>query len=311
MSKISWRKSASKDVRPFFGAATLASSVELAEIKLFDDGEFTGETAIAIEPADAHRLALVVRPNLGEAAWTADSIKKADLVLAVTLLQPFLKKTNVVAQFPVAGSLPEEVAISAEVLDQFGGGNNLIVEDALCLGKKLAKKPGSPFLLGHWLAKKSFALRAPKPAEDFNILPMEDKDWTDIGWPAKTLYAVEYLGGFNDPAEKDRQLATVRVHADIHKKLTVEANQKLGKPIMAMLAAEITGQVIVSSLQEWGAPEDEVTPLSPLSAFLRRVDRIQPTSFAELKKLAAEPGMPKLKALLQSDQQSVRFIKEG
>ena len=51
-------------------------------------------------------------------------------------------------------------------------------------------------------------LRAPKPAEDFNILPMEDKDWTDIGWPAKTLYSVEYLGGFNDPAEKDRQLAT-------------------------------------------------------------------------------------------------------
>lgn len=311
MSKVSWRKSASKDVRPFFGAATLESSVELAEIKLFEDGEFTGETAISIEPADADRLALTVRPNLGEAARSSESIKKGDLVLAVTLLQPFLKKTTVVAQFPASGAVPAEVAIGADVLEQFGGGANLIVEVALCLGKKLAKKPGSPFLLGHWLAKKSFALRAPKPAEDFNILPMEDKDWIDIGWPAKTLYSVEYLGGFNDPAEKDRQLATVRVHADIHKKLTLEANQKLAKPIMAMLAAEITAQVVVSSLQEWGAPEDEATPLSPLSAFLKRVDRIQPTSFAELKKLAAEPGMPKLKALLQSDQQSVRFIKEG
>lgn len=311
MSKVSWRKSATKDVRPFFGVATLESCVNLAEIKLFENGDFTGETAILIEPADTERLSLSIRPNLGATARSSESIKKGDLVLAVTLLQPFLKKTTVVAQFPVSGAIPDEVSIGAEVLEQFGGGNNLTVEVALCLAKKLTKKPGSPFLLGHWLSKKSFALRAPKPADDFNILPMDDKDWLEIGWPAKTMYSVEYLGGFNDQSEKDRQLATVRVHADIHKKLTLETNQKLAKPIMAMLAVEITAQVIASSLKEWGEPEDEVTALSPLSAFLKRINRIQPTSFAELKKLADEPGMPKLKALLQSDQQSVRFVKEG
>lgn len=310
MSKVSWRKSASKDVRPFFGAATLESSVDLAEIKVLEDGQFTGDAAIAIEPADADRVSISVRPNISAAALSSDSIKKGDLMVAITVLQPFLKKTSVVAQFPVS-SVPDEVSIGEEILDPLGGGGNVVVEVALCLGRKLTKKPGSPFLLGHWLSKKSFSLRAPKPADDFNILPMDDKDWLEIGWPAKTMYSVEYLGGFNEPSAKDRQLATVRVHSDIHKKLTVEANQKLGKPIMAMLAAEITAQVIVASLLEWGSADDEVVPLSPLSAFLKRIDRIQPTTFAELKRLAAEPGLPKLKALLHADQQSVRFIKEG
>ena len=44
MSTITWRKSATKDVRPFFGAATLASSVELAEIRLYEDGTFMLDT---------------------------------------------------------------------------------------------------------------------------------------------------------------------------------------------------------------------------------------------------------------------------
>ena len=79
---------------------------------------------------------------------------------------------------------------------------------------------------------------------------------------------------------------------------------------MAILAAEITAQVIVAVLPEWDT-SDEVMPLSPLSAFLKRINRIQAVSFDELKRLAREAGMPRLKALLHADQQSVRFIKEG
>jgi hypothetical protein len=310
VSKVSWHKSASKDVRPFFGAATLEHSVDAAEIRLYEDTEFSPETAFLIEPADAQKLAISVKPNLGATALSSESIKTSDLALAITVLQPFLKKTTVVGIYPVSGKLPEDVSIGDEVLDELGGGGNVIVEVALCLAKKLPKKPGSPFLLGHWLSKKSFALRAPKQSDDFNILPMDDDAWKQIGWPAKTMYSVEYLSGFNEPAAKDRQLATVRVHADIHKKLTVESNQRLAKPMMATLAAEITAQLIASSFSDW-EHDDEVVALSPLSAFLKKIDRIQTTGFEDLKKLVKEPGMPKLKALLHADQQSVRFIAEG
>lgn len=310
MSKVSWRKSASKDVRPFFGAATLENCVDAAEIRLSEESEYSGETNFLFEPADAASLSLSVKPNIDAASLVTETIKKGDLVLAVSVLQPFLKKSVVIGQYPVSKPLPQEIAIADEVLQQLGGGANAIVEVALCLAKKLTKKPGSPFLLGHWLSKKSFSIRVPKPVEVFNVIPMSDQDWITLGWPAKTMYSVEYLGGFNEPAVKDRQLATVRVHSDLHRKLTLEASQRLAKPIEAVLAAEITAQIIASSLPEWEA-SDEAAPQSPMSAFLKRLDGAQKTSFAELKQLATQPGMPKLKALLHAQEQTVRFIKEG
>jgi hypothetical protein len=310
VSKITWRKSASKDVRPFFGAATLENCVDAAEIRLFEDGDFSGETNFVVEPADTTRLLMAVKPKVDASSLSSELIKKNDLVLAVTVVQPFLKKTLLVGQYPASKSLPEEIPIGTEILEQLGGGTNAIVEVALCLSKKLAKKPGSPFLLGHWLSKKSFSLRVPKPVEVFNIIPMSDQDWLDRGWPAKTMYTVEYLGGFNEPAAKDRQLATVRVHSDIHRKLTLESSQRLAKPIEAILAAEITAQIIASSLPEWETA-DEVVAHSPLSAVLKRFDSVQKMSFQEFKQLALLPGMPKLKALLHAQEQTVRFIKEG
>lgn len=310
MSKVTWRKSASKDVRPFFGAATLESCVDGAEIRLSDDGNYSGETNFLFEPADAANLSLSVKPNVDAASLVTETIKKGDLVLAVSVLQPFLKKSFVIGQYPVSKAIPQEIAIGNDVLQQLGGGANTVVEVALCLAKKLTKKPGSPFLLGHWLSKKRFSIRVPKPVEVFNVIPMSDQDWIALGWPAKTMYSVEYLGGFNEPAVKDRQLATVRVHSDLHRKLTLESSQRLAKPIEAVLAAEITAQIIASSLPEWETA-DEVVPQSPLSAFLKRLEDVQKTSFSELKKLATQPGMPKLKALLHAQEQTVRFIKEG
>lgn len=310
MSKITWRKSASKDVRPFFGAAVLENSVDAAEIRLFEDSEYSGDSIYPVDPADASKLLVSVKPNLDPTTLATGSIKKSDLVLAVSVLQPFLKRTIVVGQFPITRALPDEIAISADILEQLGGGANAVVELALCLAKKQTKKPGSPFLPGHWLSKKSFFLRVPKPVEVFNVIPMSDKDWEGIGWPAQTMYAVEYIGGFNDPAAKERQLATVRVHSDVHRKLTLESSQRLARPTQASLAAEITAQIIAASLPEW-QNSDDVVPLSPLSAFMKRLDAVQKTSFAELKRLATQPGMPKLKALLHATEQTVRFIREG
>ena len=310
MSKVNWRKSATRDVRPFFGVSALENSTDHAEIRLFEDAVFSAETVFVVEPHELEKLSITVRPNFGLGNLSLESIKKGDLLLAVTAAQLFIKKTCVVTTLPITGKLPEEIPIGDEIVAQLGGGADIIVEVALCLAKRRTKQPGSPFLQGHWLSKKTFAIKAPKVADDFDVQPMDDEDWIEIGWPAKTLYSVEYLGGFNETAAKDRQLAKVRVHADVHKKLTVESNQRLAKPIMAALAAEITSQVVSASLSDWkGAAE--VTPQSPLSAFLKRINRLQATSFDELKKLAEQPGTPKLKALLHADQQSVRSIAEG
>jgi hypothetical protein len=310
MSKVNWRKSATKDVRPFFGAVSLADSMLLAEIRIDEDGPFSVDTAFIIEPAEISKLRPTIRLNFDQTAMNFGSVDKSDLVLAVTAVQPFMKKTIVIATFEIDEHLPDEVQIDAAVLQSLGGGSNLDIELALCLKKQLPRKPGTPFLFGHWLSKKSFGLRPPRMSEEFDIEPTEDEAWKKLGYPAKTLYLVEYFGGVNEPASKDRQTARIRVHSDIYKKLTAESQQRLAKPILNSLAAELACQMIAASVSDWDSV-DEVVAGSPLSAFLKKVNRMQPCTLQEFKEMALKPGMPKLKALLHADQQTVRSIAEA
>lgn len=308
-SKVNWHKSAVRDVRPFFAAVSLESSMDAAEIRLFENAQFSPELAFVVEPTDVEKLVISIRVNFNQ-ELAFETVKKGDLVLAVTAVQPFLKKTRIVATFPIDDKLPSEIPIEDEVLADLGGGSNMNVEVALCLAKRLPKKPGNPFLLGHWLSKKSFALRAPKLAEEFDIEPTDDEAWKKIGYPEKTLYLVEYFGGMNEPVAKDKQTARVRVHADVYKKLSAEVNQRLAKPILSELAAEISCQMLAASWSDWEVA-DEVTPQSPLAAFLKKIHRLQPCTLEDLKKMVQQPGMPKLRALLHVDQQTVRSIVEA
>ena len=89
------------------------------------------------------------------------------------------------------------------MLEQLGGGSHMTVEVALCLAAGLKKEPGKPFMQGHWISKKTFDLRPPKPTEDFDVEATDDATWKLLGFPTKTLYHVEYYTGFNEPANKD------------------------------------------------------------------------------------------------------------
>jgi hypothetical protein len=309
-SMLNWRKSAIKDVRPFFGTVSLEDALGSAELQVNEDGPFSPEPAYVIEPADMSKLRLTARLNFKQAAMSFDTVKRSDLVLAVTVVQPFMKKTIVVGTYAIDKDLPEEVTIGEEILAALGGGLNINVDLALCLKKKLPKEPGSPFLFGHWLSKKSFTLRPPKLAEEFDIEPTEDDAWKKLGYPPKTLYLVEYFGGVNEPVAKDKQTARIRVHADIYKKLTAESQQRLAKPILNSLAAELACQMLATSISDWEGA-DEVVPQSPLSSFMKRINRVQHCTLDDLKGMAKQPGMPKLRALLHADQQTVRSIAEA
>lgn len=310
MSKITWHKSAVKDVRPFFGAATLEESLGGAEIRIYDDAPFTSEIAFSIEPEQASKLSIAVRPNLNAAAIDGGALKKDKLQLAVTAVHPFLKRTILIGQFPLSGKIPDEITIEAEVIERLGGGSNMNVELVLCLAKALPKKPGTPFLAGHWISKKSFSLRQPKPAEDYDIVPMDDEGWKAMGLPAKTLYYVEYFGGVNEPSSKDRQIAKVRLHSDVHKKLAADSNQRLAKPLMSWLAAEIACQILATSFSDWESAEEAVSQ-SALATFLKQINKMQPCTLDDLRMLVRQSGMLKLRALLHSDLQSVRSVAEA
>ncbi|MCW5665455.1 MAG: hypothetical protein KIT35_16605 [Piscinibacter sp.] len=138
---------------------------------------------------------------------------------------------------------------------------------------------------------------------------MDDAGWMAMGFPPKTLYYVDYYGGVNEPASKDRPIAKVFVHADVFKKLAADNLPKMSRPMMAFLAAEIPCQILAVSYPDWKDAEG-VEPRSPLAAFLKRINRIQPCTLPQLKQLVDQPGMPRLKAILHADQQTVRQVAE-
>jgi hypothetical protein len=222
MTSVKYHKSASKDVRPFFQAATLEEAIDAAQIRLFENQPFTEATSFIVEEQEVTNLTLAVRPNLSEATLAGGAISRGKLALAITAANPFLKKTVLVHKASLAKPAPDEITIGAEVLERLGGGSNVTIEVALCLATALTKEAGKPFMQGHWLSKKTFDLRPPKPAEDFGVDPMDDAGWKAMGYPPKTLYHVEYFGYVNETANKDRPIAKVYVHSDVYKKLVAD-----------------------------------------------------------------------------------------
>jgi hypothetical protein len=200
--------------------------------------------------------------------------------------------------------------VESEVIERLGGGSNITIEVALCLAEASKRQPGKPFMAGHWVSKKAFELRGPKLSDEFDVEATDDDGWKAMGYPAKTLYHVDYYSGVNEPAQRDRPIARIRIHADVYKKLASDAVPKLSRPIMAFLAAEIPCQILAASLPEW---KDEQQPeaRSPLSAFLKRINRVQPCSLGELRDLVVDPGMRKLRAILHADQETVRRVAEA
>jgi hypothetical protein len=195
-------------------------------------------------------------------------------------------------------------------VEQVGGGQNTTIDITLCLAKALPKKPGSPFLRGHWLSKRAFDLRAPQLTEEFDIEPMDDDGWKARGLPAKTFYLVDYLGSINEPASKDQHIAKVRLHSDVFQKLATERTDRLAKPMMMFLAAEIACELLCASISDW-EDADEVAPRSPLAALLKRVNRITPCTLNDLKTLVKENGASRLRAILHAELKTVRSVAEA
>jgi hypothetical protein len=309
VSSTKFHKSATKDVRPFFAAASLEHAVDSAAIRLFADQPFTDVNTFTIEEQDLSRLKIAIRPNLDEDLLNGSSISRKRLGLVVTALNPFLKKTAMVHKALLHGRAPTEIEVDDEVLEQLGGGASVVIDVALCLTTALNREAGKPFLQGHWLSKKRFHLRPPKSSEDFEIDQMDDAGWIKMGFPPKTLYQVEYYSGFNEPVNKERPIAKIRIHADVYRKLAADNLPKTSRPLMSFLAAEISCQLLTASFPDWKNAE-KAEPRSPLSAFVKRIARVVPCTLKQLSDMVTEPGVPKLRAVLHADQDSVRRVAE-
>jgi hypothetical protein len=308
--KINWHKTETREVRPFYEVADLTDALRAAEIRLFDGSPFVAQDSFSLGDQELRRLSPSIKPNLDlQKVKSSKAIKPSQLALVVSATNPFLKRTRLVAKTPLSQAPDEEYPVEAEVLEALGGGANLQVDISLCLDQSLSARAGRPFIQGHWIARKTFGIRSAKLNEDFDVEPLDDEGWKNLGLPPKTLYLVDYIGGINEPLKPDQPIAKVFIHADVYRRIATENNPRAVRALQALLASEITNQMLVLSAKDWENVE-QAEKQSPLNAFLKRINKNHRVSLQELHELASKAA-PKLKAMLQADLEVVRAIVEG
>lgn len=306
-----WHRSETRDVRPFFDVDSLGDCLKDAQIRLFAEEQFTSESSFTIDELAAKRLDIQVQPNLDPSKLKLPSALKAKhLSLIVSLTSPFLKQTRVVKEFSLDGYKPALVPVDSDFLEAAGLASGLELAIGVCLRDELPHHPGLPFLPGNWVAKKVFKLRRAKPIQEFDVRPRSDEEWVAVGYPAKTLFSVNYIGFINEPTRGDQSVAEVFIHQDAYRKLVSDSDSKSTRSLQTFLITEISLQLLAQSFPDWEAAES-VIPKTPLASFLKKVSAHRRITLDELKGLVKKPGMPLLRAMMQSDQKLVRAIVEG
>jgi hypothetical protein len=299
-------------VRPFFAAESAKDAVGNAQIRLFETGDFKTETAYSLDEIDLSRLRPIVRPNLMPlSGWLPPKYRPRDFCLLVLAANTFLRRSIIVYKSRLDTECASEVSLSEAVIDDLGGGRTVDIEVAVCLEhSKSALVPGLPFLSGHWLSRKVFTVRERIVPWFFDVQPRTDEEWHAAGFPRKTFYAIDYLGGINTSPESNAKIATVYMHVDAYNALTSD-DRRTGRLLQPILATELIAQILETSLDEWQSVDD-VAPRSPLSTVLRKFAGLDKSiDLDRLKQLVQPIERPKLRALLQQHLSIVRTIIEA
>ncbi|SFJ14851.1 hypothetical protein SAMN04515648_2881 [Phyllobacterium sp. CL33Tsu] len=294
MALSSWHREEPREVRPFFETLQAEEALNGCGIRLFDGAEVWEETSFDLDEIDFKRLApavqlVLVRPE----AWLPSGLTVETLELVLIARHSFLKRAAAVQTATLDQELPKEWVIGPEVLEHFGGGRNLELTIALCLRTDRPPAPGTPFVAGHWIAKKSFHFRSRTMPTLFDLRTRKDEEWVAKGYPPKTFYAVEYIGGIDSELDEGASVATVWIHIDAHNKLV---SSSLGESLQPVLATEIITTILLESFREW-KDSDSIDSTSPLTTLMKQLGKEKTITLADLKTLVANP--PLLKATLQ------------
>ena len=290
----SWHREEPREVRPFFKLAKAEDALQDSRLRLFADSQSLPDSTYDLDDIDFRRLALRVEPIVTDPkAWIPEGLSSKDLKLVLLVRHAFLKRSDLLFEVSIALDELPMWDISPDALSRFSGGRNIEITLALCLGADRAWKPGTPHLLGHWIAQKTFYLRIRSLPQLFDLQTRMDEEWIKSGYPRKTLFVVDYNGGIDAEPDEGSSVATVYVHEDAHNKMT---NSPLGESLQPLLAAEIITTILVESFEEWGK-SSTVAKGSALETLLKKLGNGKPLPLAELKVLVSTPS--KLRAVLQ------------
>lgn len=281
----------------------MENALEDAGIRLFEGADILKDTSFDLDEIDFQKLRPAICLSLVDPdLWMPKDLARADLELLLIARNSFLKRSDVIERVRLDEALPTEWEIDPERLADYGGGRNLQLTIALCLATDRQPKPGIPFLAGHWLARKVFYLRSRTLPSLFDVRTRSDEEWVSAGYPAKTLFTVEYTGGIEVEAEDGSSVATVYLHVEAYNRMV---GAPIGDALQPLLASEIIATVLLESARDW--ERLEIPPArSPLATVLKQFEKSKSLSLAELRALVAKPAL--LRAELQDRLNVVRSL---
>lgn len=298
-----WHRTEPRDVRPFFETAQAENALDNSGIRLFTNGDTSEEATFDLDEIDFQKLDIAVHPTMVDPGhWMPTGLSEGDIELVLIGRHSFLKRSEIIARFDLSDDFPGDIPIEAELLERLGGGRNVLFTLALCLKTDREPVPGTPFVPGHWLAKKTFLLRSRSLPALFDLQTRTDEAWIAAGFPPKTFFAVDYGGGISGEMEDGSAVATVHIHIDAHNKM---ANTAIGDSLQPLLAAEIITSIILESLSEWKDLET-IDAASPLATLAKQLGDSEPMTPDDLRKLCSRPA--KLRAVLQDRLAVVRSL---
>jgi len=261
-----------------------------------------------LDEMDMPRLAITVTPSLGDPEiWVPEGYKTKDFSLVVIASSPNLKRAKVLFNVPASVFASGPISLPPEDLEALGGGRNLRLTVALCLTSDRPQQPGTPFWVGHWLASKTFTVKAKSPNALFDVRTRSDEEWIAAGYPAKTLYAVEYTTGIAEDPEGDdpSSIAVAHVHIDAFNRM---AGQRMGELMEPIMAADMLAQVIEQSSHDW---ETITSPgkRSPLTNLMKKFEGTKLETLSGMRESIKAPAM--LRAIIQERLSVLRAITTG
>lgn len=299
-----WHRSEPRDVRPFF-RVDAEHSLNASSIRLFEGGDVLEDDGFDLDDVDFQKLEPVIFPQVTDpAAWLPEGFSEADFDLVVLARHSTLKRSDVLHRQCLSEPVVQEVAVPKPLLESLAGGRNVQIIAAICLSKDRESKPGAPYVVGHWVARKAFNLRPRTNPTLFDLRTRSDDEWVKAHCPAKTLYLVEYTGGIEVEADEDApSVATVYIHEDAYNRMV---SSPLGDQLQPLLAAEIITTILQLSFKEWSKLDTAVSG-SPLARFLEEFGKTEPVSLSQLKDLVSNQS-PKLRAVLQDSLGATRAL---
>jgi hypothetical protein len=292
---MQWHRSEPRDVRPFF-RIDAERALDETTVRLFDAGDELADDGFDLDEIDFQKLAPTIFPKVTDpAAWLPEGFSEADFDLVVIARHSTLKRSEVLHRQSLAEPIVGEVSVPKALLECLAGGRNAQFITAICLADDRPPQPGAPYVIGHWVARKAVSVRPRTNPTLFDLRTRSDEEWISAGYPAKSLYVVDYAGGIEIEADEDApSVATVYIHEDAYNRMT---SSPLGEQLQPLLGAEIITTILQLSIKEWSKLDAAPTG-SPLSRFHEEFNKSGPVTFEQLKDLVSNQA-PKLRAVLQ------------